>query len=44
MADCLTCIHQEVCEERMAIFDYLKVGSTIYTQDDDRQGWTGREG
>lgn len=24
-------------------FEYLKVGDTIYTQDDDKQGWTGRE-
>ena len=22
---------------------YIKVGDTIYTQDDDKQGWTGRE-
>lgn len=25
-------------------FKYLKVGDTIYTQDDDKQGWTGKEG
>lgn len=24
-------------------FKYLKVGDTIYTQDDDKQGWIGRE-
>ena len=24
-------------------FEYLKVGDIIYTQDDDKQGWTGRE-
>lgn len=24
--------------------EYFKIGSTIYTQDDDKQGWTGREG
>ena len=24
-------------------FEYIKVGDTIYTQDDDKQGWTGRE-
>ena len=23
---------------------HIKVGDTIYTQDDDKQGWTGREG
>ena len=23
-------------------FEYLKVGDIIYTQDDDKQGWTGR--
>lgn len=23
--------------------EYLKVGNTIYTQDSDKQGWTGRE-
>ena len=24
--------------------EYFKIGSTTYTQDDDKQGWTGREG
>ena len=24
-------------------FKYIKVGDTIYTQDDDKQGWTGKE-
>ena len=24
-------------------FKYIKVGDTIYTQDSDKQGWTGRE-
>ena len=23
--------------------EYLKIGNTIYTQDSDKQGWTGRE-
>lgn len=119
MANCLTCIHREVCKERMELFnlpniacqyeaheligewvknddgtyscsvcqswipnytnniarycwycgakmverglrvkmgliddaidgkldlEYFKIGNTIYTQDNDKQGWTGREG
>ena len=33
----------DAADEKLDL-EYFKIGSTIYTQDDDKQGWTGREG